>query len=824
MKQLAAGYFRVVERYGVIGVIGVVFAVALATGPAAFHQSTLKLFVYFVSVTTISVLSAPYLIRLSMKIRIPSVFLLFLGFLLFSLLPLIWNRQTYDTPIYIANYGVTAVFMFLVANLVISRHHLGLVIWTAPALTAALAVLSFLEMGGLVTFYGNRTAGRVIATMGNPNYLGGYLVMLIPLAACGIFGLFTYGSTRPRNLTRRNHKWRIILTAISVISVLCGVFSLLFTLSRGAWVGALIGWAVFIACSIFIALGGKRKHRRRTVRIIGLTITVLLIVTIIVIFVVPAVNNSAAWRLRSIASFFRLDFSTPLIGRIDAWNAAVDTWRSDPPLSLLFGRGLGSYYAHVFSYYPAEYMLYSAERSFKHAHNEFLELLADGGVVTLLTWLVLVIFAVYLSVNVLRSRTAPRLNRFISAALISGIIGILIHSMVSLVSRTTAVQMFFYFILALAWVNSRLAGGTADGDNRSRKSIVSRFLLQRKKALQHLRLSSPWAVAVVFIAIAVSLSSLIYGYTFYRSEVSLQNAMILGGAQAPKTSQRRTVEFLKESLQWNQKNIYSEFELLGLVRGIPPVALETIDNIVSLVPNYRNVIMTRGIVKASVGDYYGAAADLELYLTRHDITDKTANAHLLVSKLMMNDAEAALAELKLFLERQHRFFQSRRSSYLDLEVMDLRFSATDDANSKAFDNRTGRMTAVVSEEYLSRVVSALQKGRSRGYLDLLTSVYFTIGGIFSELEYADVELDFFELFLDAGMNDTDIVVYIHDRCEKFYNIAAEVKSKAAVEKRASAYDRARGKMKRYLTLMYRTQPDEAYLDEIDALNAETLPD
>ena len=146
-----------------------------------------------------------------------------------------------------------------------------------------------------------------------------------------------------------------------------------------------------------------------------------------------------------------------------------------------------------------------------------------------------------------------------------------------------------------------------------------------------------------------------------------------------------------------------------------------------------NTYVKRCIVKASVGDFGGAVNDLEYYISEQDITDKTANAHLLVSKIMLGDAEGALGELKAFVERQHQFYQNRRFAYFDFEEMDLRFSTTADANSKALDNRTGRITAVVSESYLSRLTSALLRGRQKGYLDLIPSVYFTVGSLFSEM-------------------------------------------------------------------------------------------
>ena len=68
----------------------------------------------------------------------------------------------------------------------------------------------------------------------------------------------------------------------------------------------------------------------------------------------------------------------------------------------------------MFSFYPAEYRLYAQDRSYKHTQNEFLEFLADGGLITLAAWLALIAFAIIISTKVMRSREVPRFNRYLA--------------------------------------------------------------------------------------------------------------------------------------------------------------------------------------------------------------------------------------------------------------------------------------------------------------------------------------------------------------------------------------------------------------------------
>ena len=73
--------------------------------------------------------------------------------------------------------------------------------------------------------------------------------------------------------------------------------------------------------------------------------------------------------------------------RIPAFIASVQMWQKSP----VIGNGLGSFYNLIFQFCPSDYEIVSRRRAYKHAHNEYLEMLAEGGILSLLTFILIIV-------------------------------------------------------------------------------------------------------------------------------------------------------------------------------------------------------------------------------------------------------------------------------------------------------------------------------------------------------------------------------------------------------------------------------------------------
>ena len=122
---------------------------------------------------------------------------------------------------------------------------------------------------------------------------------------------------------------------------------------------------------------------------------------------------------------------------------ALHMWKDYP----VFGSGLGSF--------PVVFPRYSAERtqvSYTHAHNDYLELGAETGVIglALLGLMVLMSFVAALRAQYLRR---DPLMRGLSFASMMGILALMIHSSVDFNLQIPANALTFMLLLAFAWIS-----------------------------------------------------------------------------------------------------------------------------------------------------------------------------------------------------------------------------------------------------------------------------------------------------------------------------------------------------------------------------------
>jgi len=189
--------------------------------------------------------------------------------------------------------------------------------------------------------------GRITSTLENPNVLAEYLIMTLPFA-------FAFLLNAKKGLSR--------LTAL----LFCGLsaLALIFTWSRGAWLGLMIGGLIFLLL--------YSRH----------TISALLFCCLGIPFLPFVIPESILLRLSSIGNL--ADSSTSY--RMSIWEAAVNMLSDN----LLSGIGIGE--GAFATVYP-RYALAGIE-SAPHSHNLFLQIGIELGIVGLIVFLLcMIVFA-----------------------------------------------------------------------------------------------------------------------------------------------------------------------------------------------------------------------------------------------------------------------------------------------------------------------------------------------------------------------------------------------------------------------------------------------
>jgi len=154
-----------------------------------------------------------------------------------------------------------------------------------------------------------------------------------------------------------------------------------------------------------------------------------------------------------------VDSSDPTTGRTHFWGGTIEIIKDHP----LTGAGLGAFSA-VYPRYDTANGNYRLEQ----AHNDYLQILSDGGIVGGLLGLA---FVVWLFAAALRRmmQTHDKMRRGIALGALSGCVGVLVHSFFDFTLHTAANGLMFLLLAALATVNGRVEEQETHGRRRRRR-------------------------------------------------------------------------------------------------------------------------------------------------------------------------------------------------------------------------------------------------------------------------------------------------------------------------------------------------------------------
>ncbi len=259
--------------------------------------------------------------------------------------------------------------------------------------------------------FGEKGIGRASASLGNPDYLAGYLVALIPLTILWA-------------VARRGF-FRIVLSGI----VLLQLAALIFSYSRGGWVAAFATTILLFASLTYINWIRDpvllRPMISRQSAIAGLA--VMLVLCGILLVSMWTEITATAFR------FAQIGEDTSILTRPYFWSGAFRMWASRP----LFGFGIGTFLLHFTEFRDTSLSIYLPFKQWNvsHAHNEFLEILAETGLVGMLLYLavfVLVTKVIWTAMLTRRDRANLTL-----IGLWAGMSGLFIHNLFTVTLRNT---------------------------------------------------------------------------------------------------------------------------------------------------------------------------------------------------------------------------------------------------------------------------------------------------------------------------------------------------------------------------------------------------
>ena len=320
---------------------------------------------------------------------------------------------------------------FLAVNWALSKERIGKGIKVILFSSLLVGIYGLFQYFGLDFIrWGTTFEGRISSSLGNPNFLSGYLVAVIPLSLS--FGLLT-----KKAIT--NKLYSLALTALLFIC-------LVLTGTRGSWIafaGSVIIWLLLVF--LFHREKAAHSEARRKIRpgvwvggVFGIS------ALLVIVGYIALVDTPIARRVKSIFSP-----AIPSVQeRIFKWRTAQEMIKDHP----LFGVGIGAV--------KVNYALYQAKAKEKmkipllgtsesQIHNEYLQIWAEAGIVGLLAFLSVILGFFYIGIKRLR-KCRDTISVGILIGILASVSGILIDSVPNFPLHIVPTGFLFWLYLGIA--------------------------------------------------------------------------------------------------------------------------------------------------------------------------------------------------------------------------------------------------------------------------------------------------------------------------------------------------------------------------------------
>lgn len=276
---------------------------------------------------------------------------------------------------------------------------------------------------GLLQYIASGTKVPASGTYINPNHFAGLLVVVIPL----FLGYILYrGTNKNAGSNRREDRIKILFSAqfLLLFATSLMAISLIVAQSRGAI------FSFVVSIIIFYILISRNKKSGSIKLFLGIFIAIVILYSIW-IGLDPVIDKFS-------------DTTKELPNRTYIWKDSLNLIRDFP----ILGTGLGNF--------NLAYTLYKKEAFwpyvYDHAHNDYIELAAETGLVgfILVLWALVAFFKTALSDERNFSPNRDPLRYYLFLGCLSGMLGMLTHAITEFDFQIPANTYYFVFLLGLS--------------------------------------------------------------------------------------------------------------------------------------------------------------------------------------------------------------------------------------------------------------------------------------------------------------------------------------------------------------------------------------
>ena len=340
-----------------------------------------------------------------------------LSFIAICVLSLIWSNSFFvslkELPLFLAG----PLLYFVITNSINDERQINRILDILLIVGSLFGIYGIFQYNGIDFSFWARNIGRqqVFGLFGNVNYFAEFLIVPLPIAVSLFFA-------------SRNKFKKILL----LIATLAMGTSLIATFTRGSY----LSFGVSLIFMFFLLLISRGKNFIKNNKKIFIILVAIIIITFL--FVVPTPLNKSGTvisKINSRISVTQLTQSSSIKRRIAIWKFTVLMIKDHP----LLGSGIGTYKYNTLRY-QAEFFAQGENRSlYPHgfadkAHNEYLQLWAELGIIGLgiFIWLIISYFSCGLKIlrkirDEYRQGIIIGLMGAMMAVLVDGIFGFPLH-------------------------------------------------------------------------------------------------------------------------------------------------------------------------------------------------------------------------------------------------------------------------------------------------------------------------------------------------------------------------------------------------------------
>jgi O-antigen ligase len=444
--------------------------------------------------------------------------------ILLNLISFFYTDNYYFTKI-AALINIICLLFFFFVSIYIDGRKAFWVLWAVAVSGTLVSILTYLQFTGHhVLFRWAHTEGVVMATIGNSNYLGAYL--LFPLFA--LSGLFF--------ISKGKLIWLIALLFILVF----GAF--LCSRARASWLASGISIPLFLVLIKGIYRFSALNYvKTKTKSVAGYV--VLIVALIICLWTVAPQRFHTMMKIENWTETTTLKYRWAKYFRASLW-----LFKQSP----LFGTGLWSYRNMVYeaqaeiSKIDPDYFKDYRDPKPRRVHNEYLEILNDGGLVAVAFLLILFLVVMGHGWRVIRDDTVRERERIIAAIAFASLVGIMI-----------AALNFFPFRINSTLFMTALMMGIMEGVYLKTYGLVSKTERQR----------FPFAYIVVFLIFLILIGIFSFrGYMPFKGELAFFQYKKAMAQQKAKQSEKYILEAIHYDPDNSQYCIYAGQLYMDILR------------------------------------------------------------------------------------------------------------------------------------------------------------------------------------------------------------------------------------------------------------------